>query len=982
THVGICLERGPELIVAILAVLKAGGAYLPLDPAYPAERLAFMLADSGTPLLLTRLPLPLGLPPHAAEVVCLDADRERIEAESAQAPAAGALPGHLAYVIYTSGSTGTPKGVMVPHHGVTNLARAAAARLGIDGASRVVQFSSVSFDATVWEVFSALLAGAALVLAPLEELLPGPALLETLRRGGVTVATLPPSVLSILPPDGLPELRTVVSAGEAVDAATVERWSGDHVFVNAYGPTEATVCATSTRCEADGGVPAIGRPLENVRVYVLDATGSLAPLGVPGELYVGGAGVARGYLGRAGLTAEKFVPDPFGGETGARLYRTGDRVRWRADGMLEYLGRVDEQVKIRGFRIEPGEIEARLAEHAGVREAVVLVREDAPGEKRLVAYVAGDETAGADVLRAHLSERLPAYMVPAAYVRLYTLPLTPNGKVDRRALPAPESDAFPARGYEAPSTRAEEAVAAIWAELLGGERVGRRDHFFELGGHSLLAVRVASRVRQALGVEAAPRDLFERPVLMDFARGLETAARAEAAAIERVDRTGNVPLSFAQQRLWFLEQLGGMGEAYHVPMSLRLRGELDRGALVRSLDRIVARHEALRTTFPAVDGEPVQRIIPVEKSAFRLVEHDLSGILPLSARNERGGSRGEGPDAEDELRRLVSDEACAPFDLAHGPLIRGRLVRMAADDHVLLLTMHHIVSDEWSTGVLFHELAALYAAFARGEADPLPPLPVQYADYAVWHRRWVEGDILQRQADYWRETLAGAPELLELPADHPRPARQDFAGASLKVELDEALAAALKRLGQRYGATLYMTLLAGWAAVLARVSGQDEVVVGTPSANRGRSEIEGLIGFFVNTLPVRVDLSGATTVAEALGRVKVRALEAQANQDIPFEQVVEVVQPARSLAHTPLFQVMFAWQSEFANRLELPGLSLAPADAAPQVTAKFDLLLSLSEDDGRIVGAVEYATSLFERSTVERWVGYLRAVLEGMAADD
>ncbi|HEX8242368.1 MAG TPA: condensation domain-containing protein, partial [Longimicrobium sp.] len=561
--------------------------------------------------------------------------------------------------------------------------------------------------------------------------------------------------------------------------------------------------------------------MANTSAYVLDARGAPVPVGVPGELYVGGAGVTRGYAGRPGLTAERFVPDPFGA-AGGRLYRTGDQVRWSARGELEFLGRVDEQVKVRGFRIEPGEIEARLAEHPAVREVVVLAREDVAGEKRLVAYVAGDETPGAEVLRAHLSERLPEYMVPAAYVRLDALPLTPNGKVDRRALPAPEGDAFAARAYEAPASEAERAVAEIWSELLGVERVGRGDHFFELGGHSLLAVQVGSRVRRALGAEVASGELFARPVLADFARSLEAAERAETTAIAPVDRGEPIALSFAQQRLWFLEQLGGMGAAYHIPMSLRLRGELDRGALVRSLDRIVARHEVLRTTFPAVDGEPVQRIAPVEESGFRLVEHDLRASA----------------DAEDALRRLVSDEAGAPFDLARGPLVRGRLVRMAADDHVLLLTMHHIVADGWSMGVLHRELAALYAAFARGDADPLPPLPVQYADYAAWHRRRVEGPVVEAQAEYWTETLAGAPELLELPTDHPRPARQDFAGAWVDVELDETLTAALKALSRRHGTTLFMTLLAGWAAVLARLSGQDEVVVGTPSANRGRSEIE------------------------------------------------------------------------------------------------------------------------------------------------
>jgi len=1002
-RVGICAERGLEMVVGVLAVLKAGGAYLPLDPAYPGERLRYMLEDGAPAAVLVQAHLRDRVERADVPVVELDAAAPAWAALPATDPGRGGLtPDHLAYVIYTSGSTGRPKGVRVPHGSLGATLAVARDAFGLGAGDRVPSLASFAFDIWLFETLLPLLGGGTVRLVPRERVPDVPRLVEDLAR--CTVLHAVPALMRRIveevratPGGVLGTLRHAFVGGDAVAPDLLEEMRAAfpaalvHVL---YGPTEAAIICAAHRL---GSEPAarqmVGRPLGNAALYVVERGGNVAPVGVPGELCLGGASVARDYLGRPGLTAERFVPDPFSAQPGARLYRTGDRVRWRYEGaevrecgsaldprepertsarphsrtaVLEFLGRTDFQVKVRGFRIEPGEIEARLLEHAGVREAVVLVREDTPGEKRLVAYVAGDETAAAEVLRAHLSERLPEYMVPAAYVRLDALPLTPNGKVDRRALPAPEGDAFPARGYEAPSGRAEEAVAAIWAELLGVERVGRRDRFFELGGHSLLATRVVSRVRQALGVEASARDVFERPVLADFARGLEAAARAEAAAIGRVDRTGSVPLSFAQQRLWFLEQLGTMGSTYQLSLFLRLRGELDRGALVRSLDRIVARHEALRTTFPTVDGEPVQRIAPVEASAFRLVEHDLRAA----------------PDAEDALRRLVRDEAGAPFDLAQGPLARGRLVRMAADDHVLLLTMHHIVSDGWSMGVLYRELGALYAAFARGEPDPLPPLPVQYADYAVWHRRLAEGEVLRRQGDYWRETLAGAPELLELPADHPRPARQDFAGASLKVELDEALTAALKTLSRRHGATLYMTLLAGWAAVLARLSGQDEVVVGAPSANRGRSEIEDLIGFFVNTLPLRVDLSGAPTVAEALGRVKARALEAQANQDIPFEQVVERVQPARSLAHTPLFQVMFAWQNAPESSLELPGLRLSPADAAPHVTAKFDLLLSLGEVDGRIAGDVEYATSLFERATVERHLGYLRRVLEQMAADD
>ncbi|HEU0077398.1 MAG TPA: condensation domain-containing protein, partial [Longimicrobiaceae bacterium] len=599
----------------------------------------------------------------------------------------------------------------------------------------------------------------------------------------------------------------------------------------------------------------------DTRIYVLDAGGEPVPTGVAGEIHVGGGQVARGYLNRPELTAERFVPDPFGGEPGARLYRTGDLGRWQADGRIEFLGRSDFQVKIRGFRIEPGEIETRLTEHAGVREAVVVAREDTPGDRRLAAYYVGPEALDVGALRAHLSERLPEHMVPAAYVRLEEMPLTPSGKLDRRALPAPEGAAYAPRAYEPPAGEAEEALARIWSELLGQERVGRRDHFFERGGHSLLAVQVISRVRQVLGVEARLGDVFEWPVLADFARELEHAARAELPAIEPVDRTGPLPLSFAQQRLWFLEQMGGVGNAYHLPWRLRLRGELDAGALRRALERIVARHEALRTTFGEADGQPVQRIAPAEESPFHLVEHDLGGH----------------PEAGAELRRLMAEEAGAPFDLERGPLIRGRLARMAADDHVLLVAMHHIVSDGWSMGVLDRELGVLYASFQRGESDPLPPLPVQYADYAAWQRRWVDGEVLHEQAEYWRRTLSGAPELLELPTDHPRPAQMDHAGASLGIELDEELTAGLKELSRRHGTTLFMTLLAGWAVVLSRLSGRDDLVIGTPTANRGRREIEGLIGFFVNTLALRVELSGSPSVAELLARVKARALEAQAS---------------------------------------------------------------------------------------------------------
>ncbi|HYH82550.1 MAG TPA: amino acid adenylation domain-containing protein [Longimicrobium sp.] len=967
-RVGVCLPWHPDLLVALLATLKAGGVYVPLDPALPAERLAYMADDAGVAVLVTRGAFAS---PIAGATVRLDADAERIAAEPGDAPVSGVHPEGLAYLVYTSGSTGRPKGVAVPHGAGSAHFTAMGGRLGINPADRVLQFASPGFDASLEQVFLTLLAGATLVLRGPELWAPA-GFGDRVRALGVTVADLPPAywqeIVAAAPAGALAGLRLVLVGGDAVPVGSAPG-GGSPRLLNCYGPTEAVVSATAYEVPAGfpgryaGATVPIGRALPGHAAYVVDARGEPVPPGVEGELVLGGL-LARGYLGRPGLTAERFVPDAFGG-VGGRLYRTGDRARWSEDGELEFLGRTDFQVKIRGFRIELGEIEARLAEHPGVRGAVVIAREDAPGDRRLAAYYLGEALEVAD-LRAHLAERLPEHMVPAAYVRLDEIPLTPNNKVDRARLPAPGDDAFSARGYEAPAGETEEAVSRIWGELLRAGRVGRNDHFFALGGHSLLAVQAVSRVREALGVEAAPGDIFERPVLADFARGLEGAARAALSAIERVDRGGRLAPSFAQTRLWFLEQLGTAGAAYHVPVRLRLKGALDREALGRALDRIVARHEALRTVFAQVAGEPEQRVLPADESGFRLVDHDLRAHAAADA----------------ELRRLTAEETNALFDLARGPLVRGRLVRMAEDEHELLLTMHHIVSDAWSMEVLTRELGALYAAFLRGEPDPLPPLPVQYADYAAWQRRWAEGERLEAQAEYWKRALGGAPELLELPTDHPRPETQDHAGATVEIALDEALTAGLKALSRRHGTTLFMTLLAGWATVLARLSGQDEVVIGTPSANRGRTEIEGLIGFFINTLPLRVDLTGPASVPELLGRVKARALEAQQHQDIPFEQVVELLQPVRSLAYQPVFQVWFVWQNAASAPLELPGLEPAPVQGEAEGTAHFDLTLSLYDAGGRIAGDLTYATSLFERATAERFVGYLRAVLRGMADEE
>ncbi|MBV8123374.1 MAG: amino acid adenylation domain-containing protein, partial [Paucibacter sp.] len=682
----------------------------------------------------------------------------------------------------------------------------------------------------------------------------------------------------------------------------------------------------------------------------------------------------RGYLNRPELTAERFVRDPFSPHANARMYKTGDLGRWTAEGTIEFLGRNDFQVKIRGFRIELGEIEAKLASHAGLRDVVVIAREDNPGEKRLVAYYTHDAETDADTisaasLRAHLATHLPEYMLPSAYVRLDALPLTSNGKLDRRALPQPDGASSASREYEAPRGPVEEAVAQVWRDLLKVDRIGRGDHFFQLGGHSLMAVQLASRLRDAIGIELALRDLFAHPVLADFAAHAGQAAHATLTPIDHVDRNQPLPLSFAQQRLWFIDQLDQAGgAAYHMPAALRLHGQLDRLALRAALDRIVARHEALRTTFANVDGTPLQRIAPAEVG-FALTERDLAHL--------------HGAEQALLIEAISSDEAGQGFDLATGPLIRGQLLQLAGDEHLLLITQHHIISDGWSISVLVRELSTLYAAFCQGLPDPLPPLPIQYVDYALWQRQWLQGEVLARQTAFWRTHLEGAPALLELPADRPRPAVQSYAGAMLPVSLPAELTQALKDLGQRHGATLPMVLMAGWGLLLSRLSGQHDVVVGTPVANRPRSEVEPLIGLFVNMLALRVTVDDALTVAGLLEQVKASSLAALEHQDLPFEQVVAALQPVRSLAHSPIFQVSLTINDEaFSGRsLALPGLALS-RHAMPHTTAQFDMSLIVAESGGVIDGELIYASDLFDAARMLRLLSQFESLLAAMAADD
>jgi amino acid adenylation domain-containing protein/non-ribosomal peptide synthase protein (TIGR01720 family) len=971
--VGVFMERGPELGMAVLAALKAGGAYLPIDPSYPRERLDFLLDDSGVRLLLIQerlLPAVAGRPVRA---VLVDEVSAEVEARAPVAPQVPIEEGSPAYVIYTSGSTGRPKGIVLPHRTLSNLVSWQIATSPRTAAAATLQLASPSFDVSLQEMFATWCAGGTLIIAPEEARRDSERLARYLVEQSVERLFAPFVVLQQLAEyltgeEGreLPlSLREVVTAGERLQitpqlASLFSRLSGCPLR-NQYGPSESHVVTELVLADDPAAwpfLPSIGRPIANTETFLLDHWLQPAAIGVPGELAIGGAGLALGYWGRPSLTAEKFIPDPFSRTPGARLYRTGDLARWRSDGKLEFLGRIDHQVKVRGFRIELGEIEAVLGEIAGVREAVVVAREALPTNRQLVAYVVGE--VAAETLRETLRDRLPEYMVPSAFVMLEALPLTPNGKVDRQSLPTPQWQG-PLEGHLASRTPMEEVLEGIWAEILGLERVGVKESFFALGGHSLLATRVMSRVRRVFGVELPLRDLFEEPTVAGLAARIEAALRGGAAAappIMPVPWTGPLPLSFAQQRLWLIDQLEPDSPLYNLPLALRASGPLDTMALACSLGEIVRRHEALRTVFTAADGEPVQVVRP--PGPFLLPVVDLSA-LPKAPR-------------EALALALTAEEARRPFDLSQGPLFRASLLRIGPEDHMALVTMHHIVGDGWSLGILVREVTALYTAYGEGRLSPLPELPVQYADFAVWQRSWLQGEVLEGEIAYWRGQLAGLPAVLELPTDRPRPAVQSFRGAVRPVRFSAELTRRVQALGRREGVTPFMVLLAGFIVLLSRHSGHSDLVVGSPVAGRNWMEIEDLIGFFVNTLVLRGNLSCEPSFAELLGRVRETALAAQVHQDLPFDRLVEELAPERSLAHTPLFQAMFALQNAPVASLEIEDLRLRPVDVEA-TTAKFDLTLSLSEQGGGLLGTVEYATDLYDAATVDRLILQLERLL-------
>jgi amino acid adenylation domain-containing protein/non-ribosomal peptide synthase protein (TIGR01720 family) len=967
--VALALPRSAELAVAVLAVHKAGAAYLPVDPDYPAERIAYMLDDARPGVVLTTSAIAATLPESDRTLVVLDdpetAARLAAATES-RPPAVDARPDHSAYLIYTSGSTGRPKGVVVTHRGVASLVATQIERFEVGPGSRVLQFASISFDAAFWELVMGVLTGAALVLAPAERLRPGRPLAELVAAQGVTHATIPPAALAVLEADALPEGLTLVVAGEATSPELVGRWSPGRRMINAYGPSETTVCATMSAPLEGETVPPIGGPITGTRVYVLDA--ALRPVlpGAAGELYVSGAGLARGYLGRQGLTAERFLADPFGAP-GARMYRTGDLAAWSPDGELVFRGRADSQVKLHGFRIEPGEIESALLAAEDVAQAAVVVREDRPGDRRLVAYVvpsAGVPAPSTAALRSRVSDSLPAHMVPAAFVRLDTLPVTPNGKLDTRALPVPDFSGM-ASG-RAPRTPQEEILCGLFAEILGASVVGIDDSFFELGGHSLLATRLVTRIRSLFGVQFSLRSLFESPTVASLAR-LLTADGPVTRRIEAVPRPADVPLSLQQTRLWFLNRFEGPSPAYNVPMAVRLTGPLDIGALRAALGDVVARHECLRTVFPDRDGVPCQVVVD---AAPQLTVTDVEPA---------------------RLDAALAEAAGEGFDLTGQPPLRARVLRLRADEHVLLVVMHHIVMDEWSAVPFGRDLSAAYGARCEGEEPAFAPLPVQYADFALWQRD-VLGDeddpdsTLARQLDFWRETLAGLPDELNLPADRPRPAVPSYRGSTVGFRINPEVHRRLVALARNRQASVFMTLQTGLAVLLHRLGAGSDIPLGTPIAGRDDEALDDLVGFFLNTLVLRTDLSGDPDFRELLDRVRDADLAAYAHQDMPFERLVEVLNPNRSMSRHPLFQVMLTLHNNPTAPFRLPGVQAATQRFDTGVS-KFDLLFSLRESytpDGRpggVEGFVEYSLDLFDEATAERIAASFVRVLECVVAE-
>ncbi len=978
--VAIYAERSPQLIVAILGVLKAGAAYLPIDPVYPPERVAFMLQDADAKLILSETALQEKLASKNKPVVLLDAQWSEIEKFPKQNPQTTVKPEHLIYVIYTSGSTGKPKGTLITHYNVARLFQATEHWFHFTEHDVWTLFHSYAFDFSVWEIWGALLYGGRLVIVPQLVSRSPESFYRLLLQEKVTVLNQTPSAFKQLihaeeqigQAPYKTHLRYIIFGGEALELNSLRPWFEKHgdrqpQLINMYGITETTVHVTYRPItladvqSAQGSV--IGVPIPDLQVYILDQYLQPVPIGIPGEIHVGGAGLARGYLNRPELTATKFVPHPFSDQKNARLYRSGDLGRFLPNGDIEYLGRIDNQIKIRGFRIELGEIESVLAQHPAVRSCLVTTAKDHQGNNFIAAYIVPkqDQHVNAQALREHLRQSLPEYMVPSAFVVLEEFPLTPNGKIDRRALPDPLTHRIDLqRAYQPPRTPTEETLANIFAEILNIEQVGANDHFFELGGHSLLATQLISRIRDALGVELPLKILFEHPVVEELAKAIDRLntqpSAEELPPITRVERTPPLPLSFAQQRLWFLYQLQPNDASYNIPAAFKVKGPLKIDLLQKVFDEIARRHETLRTLFKTVEGQPQLEILP--HSPIKIEHLDLQKqAQPVN------------------VESYIIAEARTPFKLETGPLVRVKVLQTDAQEFFIILNMHHIISDGWSMGILMNEVATLYQAFAQGQPSPLPELDIQYVDFAAWQRKWLSGTVLEKHLTFWKEKLGHGSPPLQLPTDFPRPTTPTANGAHLHFNIDAQLSQQLKTFCQQNDVTPFMALLAGFMILLNKYTAQEDISVGTPVANRTRSEIEKLIGFFVNTLVMRADLNNAQTITEFVQQIKTYALGAFAHQDLPFEKVVDAIQPERDVTHTPLFQVMFMLQNLPVGAQQVSDITIEPVTVENGLS-QFELTLSLTETEQGFNGSLEYNTDLFRPQTMQRFITHFLQIVQ------
>ena len=983
--IGICLERSLWLPIAILGILKAGGAYVPLDPSYPSERLAFMLMDAHINKVVTvqKLSKALTMLNEHLTTITFDSDELWLAEQERTSIGRAMQVDQLAYVIYTSGSTGIPKGVLVSHANVVRLFSLTQDSFQLQAKDVWALFHSSSFDFSVWELWGALLYGARLVIVPYWVSRSPTTFASLLYRQMVTILNQTPSAFYPLMQTeafraaARASIRLVIFGGEALEVAKLQSWSrlyGDQHprLVNMYGITETTVHVTShfiTQEEMETSRHSmIGVGIADLQLYVLDRQQRVVPGGVAGELYVGGRGVARGYLGRVELTSERFVPDPYSGQAGARLYRTGDRVKVRADGALEYLGRVDHQVKIRGYRIELGEIEQVLRGHNEVGECVVMVREKEESGLQLLGYVEPAKAGkGLEIgaLRRYLQERLPEYMIPGQIIVLEHLPLSPNGKLDRRALLAPEVSSSEARDViVAARTPVEEAIAEFWREVLGSEQVDIHENFFALGGHSLLAAQVMSRVQAVFQIGLGVRNLFEAPTVAGLAQRVEqlllTGKGVEKPPLVPVPRNGDLPLSFAQQRLWLIDQVEPGNTAYIIVNTRRLHGFVNTSALERSFEALVQRHESLRTTFHIYEGEPVQCIHPAGAHCLPVI--DICGLAPEIAGAER--------------RRLMVQLAQYPFDLSHGPLLRTWLLHVEAEEYLVLLTMHHIISDGWSNEILFREMATLYRAFNAGQPSPLRPLPVQYADYAVWQRQWLRGAVLEAHLSYWLRQLSGMQPLI-LPTDRSSSSTQGLRGSIRSFVLSRELSRALIALGRQEGTTLFMTLLAAFQVLFFCYSGQQDIIVGADIAGRNQVETESLIGFFINLLLLRINLTGTPSFREVLRREREIVLQAYTYQDMPYDLLVEKLVNRQGISNSSLIQALFVMQNSSVANNESTNTNSNPV-IDEVIATKFDMALFMWESGGQIAGGFNYRVDLFDARTIETMVARFEVLLNSI----